>query len=506
MAIGAALAWDDGGCEDTISPGEDTYQVGSLRGGRAVVRVGAPDPSLTSVSGMAAVTELVERLGVVSALDAAVGPIKQRDRGFGAGEVLVGLAAAQMAGEDFLVGLDRQRADVAGQVITPVPRLSSTTAAGLARRFTDPQWTAVETGIARVTERMLERVPAARRDRLCAAVTIDLDASDVEVYGRKKRGVAYNYEGRRVGRTHVASWAEVETVLAGELLSGNDDPRASMAALFGRALAALPEQARRGDVRLRVDAGYFAGELARVAFFADVKFAIGAKRIAPLWRLLSGIAEDSWTDAIDMGGAQVAVADYRPEWWPAKTFLLIRRVRLDISQVSADPRSRRRKTLHPDQRVLPLEELGDADAIYGYSFILTNLDVSTPDKAAAVEQWYRHRTSIENLFRDSKHGAALRHLPSGYPEVNTAWMWGALLAASMAAWLHQLTATENPTGQLSGWGARDGKAMIATLRHRLIRVPARLIFQAGQPILHPPPGHDLLAEILARLRKLPTLP
>lgn len=471
------------------------------------VRVGAPDPGLTSVSGMAAVTELVERLGVVEALDAAVGPIKQRDRGFGAGELLVGLAAAQFAGEDFLVGLDRQRADVAGQVIAPVVGLSSTTAAGLARRFVDPHWTAVETGVARVTERMLERVPAARQARLCGTATIDLDASDVEVYGRKKRGVAYNHQGQRVGRPHVASWAEVETVLAAELLSGNDDPRASAAELFQRALAALPEQARRGRVRLRADAGYFAGELARVAFFAGVEFAIGAKRIAPLWRLLDGLIEADWADAIDMAGAQVAVADYRPVWWPAKTFLLIRRVRLDISQVSADPRSRRRRTLHPDQRALPLEELAEADAIYGYSFILTNLDVSTPDKAAAVEHWYRHRTSIENLFRDSKHGAALRHLPSGYPEVNTAWMWGALLAASMAAWLHQLTAIEHPTtGQLSGWGARDGKAMITTLRHRLIRVPARLVFRAGQPILRPPPGHHLLAEILARLRKLPALP
>jgi hypothetical protein len=86
------------------------------------------------------------------------------------------------------------------------------------------------------------------------------------------------------------------------------------------------------------------------------------------------------------------------------------------------------------------------DTIYGYSFILTNTDASTPDKAVAVEYWYRHRTSIENLFRDSKHGAALRHLPSGgYVEVNAAWLWGALLAASMAAWLHQLTATEHPT-------------------------------------------------------------
>jgi hypothetical protein len=33
---------------------------------------------------------------------------------------------------------------------------------------------------------------------------------------------------------------------------------------------------------------------------------------------------------------------------------------------------------------------------------------------------------------------------------------------TMAAWLHQLTATPGPAGQLSGWGARDGKAMITT--------------------------------------------
>ncbi|RSM41192.1 IS1380 family transposase [Amycolatopsis balhimycina DSM 5908] len=486
-------------------PGEDTYLVGSLRGGRPQVRVGTPDASLTSASGMAAVAELVERLGVVRSLDAAVGPIKQRDRGFGAGELLVGLAAAQVAGEDFLVGLDRRRADVAGQVLTPVPGLSSTTAAGLARRFTDPQWTSVEAGVASVTERMLERVPAARRKRLCRTVTVDLDASDVEVYGRKKRGVAYNYQGQRSGRPHVASWAEVETVLAAELLSGNDDPRASASGLLLRALAALPRRARQGRVRLRADAGYFAGELARVAFVQGVEFAIGAKRIAPLWRMLSGIAEDDWADAIDMDGAQVAVADYRPDWWPAKTFLLIRRVRLDVSQISADSRSRRRRTLHPGQQVLPLDELGDADAIYGYSFILTNIDVSTKDKVAAVEYWYRHRTTIENLFRDSKHGAALRHLPSGYAEVNTAWMWGALLATAMAAWLHQLTATEGPHGRLSGWGTRNGKAMIATLRHRLINIPARLDFQVGQPTLHLPPGHDLLAEILARLRKLPAV-
>jgi Transposase DDE domain group 1 len=145
----------------------------------------------------------------------------------------------------------------------------------------------------------------------------------------------------------------------------------------------------------------------------------------------------------------------------------------------------------------------EAEAIYGYSFILTNLDVSTPDKVAAVEHWYRHRTSIENVFRDSKHGAALRHLPSGYREINLAWMWGALLAATIAGWLHQLTGTTRPDGTLAGHGVRHGQAMIATLRRRLVRVPGRLVRHARGLTLRLPAGHDLLAEILARLRALP---
>jgi len=481
--------------------------VGRIRGGkrkRRRVRIGAPDPSLTPNAGLVAISELCDRLGVIAAVDTAVGPIKARDRGHGAGGLLVGIACAQLAGEDFLVGLDRQRADGAGQLLAPVAGLCSTTAAGLARRVSEQQWRAVETGVAAVSERMLALLPAQRAAALTQGpVTIDLDTTDVEVYGCKKRGVAYNHQGQRVGRPHVASWAETEIVLAAELGCGTDDPRSSAADLLRRALAALPRRVRRGRVALRADAGYFAGQLARAAHDEGIGFAIGAKRIAPLWRLLADITEADWTDAIDMHGAQVAVADYRPDWWPADTYLLIRRVRLSAEQVSADPRSRRRRTLHPDQRALPITELTDADAIYGYSFILTNLDVSTKNKAAAVEHWYRHRTSIENIFRDSKHGAALRHLPSGYPQVNRAWMWGALLAATMAAWLHQLTATTEGQDFLDGHGVRGGKAMITTLHHRLIRIPARLINHAGHTILRLPPGHDLLATILTRLRALP---
>jgi hypothetical protein len=100
-------------------------------------------------------------------------------------------------------------------------------------------------------------------------------------------------------------------------------------------------------------------------------------------------------------------------------------------------------------------------------------------------------------------------------------MWGALLATSIAGWLHQLTATHPTTNAenhhpdtaaypsipepLAGLGVRDGKAMIATLRHRLLCIPGRLIHHAGALILRLPPGHQLLAAVLERLRALPHL-
>jgi hypothetical protein len=112
----------------------------------------------------------------------------------------------------------------------------------------------------------------------------------------------------------VASWAETATTLAADLMAGDEDPRRHAPGLLRRALGALPPAARAGRVRLRADAGYFAGELARAAHLAGIEFAIGAKRIAPLWRLLDGLREADWTDATCMDDAQVTVVDYRPDW------------------------------------------------------------------------------------------------------------------------------------------------------------------------------------------------
>ena len=203
-------------------------------------------------------------------------------------------------------------------------------ASALARKFTDAQWHAVETGLADVAAAALTAlavVAPARAAALCETVTIDLDTTDMEVYGRHKRGVAFNHQGQRVGRPHVACWADTATVLAADLMSGRGRPprprRWTAPAGAGRAPG---RSAGRADPAAR-RRWLVAGELARAALFADldhpVEFAIGARRIAPLWRILDGVAETDWTDAIDMTNAQVAVAAYCPDWWPAATSLLL---------------------------------------------------------------------------------------------------------------------------------------------------------------------------------------
>ena len=159
--------------------------------GRRRVRIGAPDPTLTPVAGMIAVTELVERLDVIGRLDAAIGPLKQRRRGTPPVQLLVGIAAAQLAGEDFLVGLDRQRADPAasswlrcpGWRRRPRPGWPAGSAMGSGRRWRPVLATSHAAALAAWL-----RWRRRGRPRCAESVTIDLDTTDVEVYGRHKRG------------------------------------------------------------------------------------------------------------------------------------------------------------------------------------------------------------------------------------------------------------------------------------------------------------------------------
>jgi len=414
------------------------------------VRIGQPDRTLTGLAGLAAVDELIARLGIVEVLGRGIGPIKQRGRGLSGGQLLMGMASAQLAGQDCLAGMDRVRADAGSALLTEAPVAPSRTAARLAGRFGPAQLAGIETALSEVYTRWLKVVPAQVRAPLVLRdPTIDLVASDIEVYGPTKQGVGWNYAGVRSGRVHLASWAQAELPLAADLLAGNDDVRPRAGDLLARALTSLPAQVC-GRPRVRADAGYFDATLAHAAVRLGCDFAIAAKRNSAAWRALSAVPEGDWRPVRGMKGAQVAACDYAPAGWPDGTYTIIRRVKISVDKLSSDPRSRRRRTVAKDQLALALG--GAADHVWAVSFIVTNIPSNHGD-LVGLEAWFRNRTAIEERFREVKHGGGLNHLPSADPGVNSVWMWAGLLAGALSVMLQSLTGLDRKHTPPAGCGS-----------------------------------------------------
>src|SRR5664280_951073 len=360
------------------------------RGFRRVL-IGPADRRVTGHAGVAVVAEVDRVLGISSALDGAVGSIKSRRRGVSAGGLLLSMASAHMTGADFLVGMDHRRADTAGQQLEPVSTPASTTTAQLAKRFTATHVAGIEDGIGVVNTRVLALVSPRRRAQLLAAATIDGDTTDVEVYGRDKQDAVYNYQGQRAYRPHIAFWAEGGVTLAADLMKADEDPRPVAAQLLDRAIAQLPPGVAK--IRCRWDAGYFAADLAKHCIDRGVEFAMGGKRNSAVGRACREAPAAGWHPAKDMPHTEVAVIDYLPGTWPqgAGVVCIARRTRIPVELMPTDPRARKLRTIDKAQQALALE--GKLDYVYGYSFILTNLDVSTPAKLVEEEHWYRHRNA-----------------------------------------------------------------------------------------------------------------
>ena len=456
------------------------------------VRIGAPDGRLTPAAGVEALREVDRVLGITTALDEGIGAVKKRNRGLSGGELVVSMASAQLAGEDFLVGLDRRRADTAGQELEPVPTPASTTAAGIAKRFGGAQLYGIEKGIGTINTTMVSLLPLVRRATLLKVATIDGDATDIEVYGRTKQKAAHAYTGALTLRSHIGFWAEAGIPVAAELMGGTEDPRSNAVEILDRSIAALPAGVEK--VRCRWDAGYFAAELAAACVERGVEFAIGVKRTAKVMAAAQGLGRYTWVPAVGMEDTELAVINYLPGPWPkdANIACIARRTRIPVNRIPT-ARARKRRTIDKNQLALALE--GRIDEVYGYSFILTNLDVSMDESLAEVEWWYRHRTDIEELNRNAKIGTALRHLPSSDHRVNSVWMWAGLLGCAISAWIQEITGLDHGNGR--------GRRTVARLRRELVRVPARITRRAGEIQLRLPPGPQLLATILPNLQGLP---
>lgn len=453
------------------------------RRGRIVI--GENDPSLVRYAGLAVTGELARRLRLVELIDAELAverrarPVKVRRRGLSPGELVVSLAESQLVGGEFFSDLEEVRADEAGDGLRAVGRTpSAPTALQRAKDFRRVHCQRVERAATRVgdhLDRALGRDPS-------EPVTVDLDATHVQVYGRRKQGAARNRHGQMSYAPHVAFWAQRGRALTSELVGGNRErlTGSECARIARRALSLLP--AGHGPATFRIDSAYYQLELLKRLRQEGARFTVSVPRNQAMWKALAEIPEDVFKDALEMPGAQVAETTYRPDGWKHEPLrLIVRRVPFTATEIAQRKGSRRLKTIHPEQLQLALE--GKVASVFGYSFILTDIHWQP---AVWIEHFHRHRAQIEERLKDSKLGQALRHLPSGDEHANRVWLTSALLALNLTALCCDLCPAAGASGKAPTTAPLRRAAK--TLRNLLFTIPARIVRTGRRVILRPPAG------------------
>jgi hypothetical protein len=453
---------------------------------RGRIQIGECDPSLVRFAGLTVTGELSRRLRLVELIEAELsverraGPVKVRRRGASPGELVVSLAECQLVGGECFSDLERVREDHAGAGLRAARTPSAPAALQRAKGFRRVHCQRVERALARCGEhldRALGRDPG-------EGVTIDLDATGIEVYGRKG-GAARSRHGSMSYAPHIAFWAQRGRALTAELVAGNREKLEGKecARIAKRAIRLLPKG--HGPVTFRIDSAYYQLELLRALRAEQARFTVSVPRTDAMWKALARIPESGWQEAIDMDGAQVAETTYKPSGWKGEPLrLIIRRVPFSAEQIARLKGSRRLRTIHPEQLELALE--GKIASVYGYSFILTDIPASEKT-TAQVEHFHRHRAQIEERLKDAKLGQALRRLPSASEHANRVWLTSALLALNLTAFCCDLC----PAAGASGKAPQDAPLRRAakTLRNLLFCIPARIVRTSRRLILRPAAGY-----------------
>jgi hypothetical protein len=378
--------------------------------------------------------------------------------------------------------IENVRADRAGAPLRAVAATPSAPAARqLARRYRPGHIRAIERAQARVGVRLDRELGRDAGED----VSFDLDATETEVYGRKKDGAARSHTGALAYNSYVVTWAQRGRALTSELVGGNRAriSAAESAAMIARATVLLP--AEHGQVTVRGDSGFYSAQLMMRLRAQHVRFTMSASRTTTMWRALREIPEDAWADATRMRGAQVAETAFTPDGWKHEPLrLIVRRVAVSAAEIHAgSPKARRRSTIPADQLAMVLD--GQLASTYAYSFIVT--DIPAGEKTTGeVEHYHRQRAQIEERFKDAKLGQPLRHLPSGDMDANRLWLACCLLALNITAMICDIS----PTASASA-NAPEGTPLrrhAKALRQILFCVPARITRSARQTIVHLPDG------------------
>lgn len=429
------------------------------------------DPNLVSAAGLVPLLRLAESAGLPTLLEAGLTVPSPNP----AAKTL-SVVGGMLAGADSIDDLDLLRHGGMGRVFAGV-RAPSTLGTFL-RAFTHGHVQQLDSIGARLLSGLAARLPGLLGTDGAtgtggsgggALTLLDVDDTIREVHGYRKQGAGFGYtrvRGLNVQLATLSSAGAAPVIARARLRRGNVASAVGVGRLLAQALTTARAAGVSGPVLARADSAYYGHAFAATARRHGARFSITARMNPSLRAAIAGIAEDAWTPIAYPN----AVFDQAEQRWVSDA---------ELAEVPYVAFTGRRKAEHIAcrlvvrrvRRLQPLAHDGSAQgelfATWRHHAFITDSDLDLIE----ADQTHREHAIVEQVIAELKDGP-LAHLPSGRYPANAAWVSCAVIAFNLAR--AATTAADMPTAR---W---------ATLRRRVISVPARLATTGRRLILHLP--------------------
>lgn len=302
-----------------------------------------------------------------------------------------------------------------------------------------------------------------------AQAFVDIDSLLRPVYGNAKQGASYGHTkiaGKQILRkglspliTTISTDHGAPVITGARLRAGKTNSGKGAARMIAQAVATARAGGVTGRILVRGDSAYGNSTVVAACQRAGAQFSLVLTKAATVTAAITAISDDAWSPVKYPG----AVRDPDTGAW------------ISDAEVAETTYTAFSSTERPVTARLIVRRVKDArypDALFPvwrYHPFFTDTD----EPVDAADITHRRHAIIETVFADLIDGP-LAHMPSGRFGANSAW----ILCAAIA---HNLL---RAAGVLAG--GTHAIARGATLRRKIVNIPARLARPQRRPILHLP--------------------
>jgi len=304
---------------------------------------------------------------------------------------------------------------------------------------------------------------------------LDVDDTIIEVHGHAKQGAGFGYSGVRGLNALLATLTTATTapvIVAQRLRKGAaGSPRGAKRLVADAVRTTRRLLGKTQLVLVRMDSAFYGRGAVHAALAGGAAVSVTVRMDKAVQKAIATIPDQAWT-TIEYTDAVVDEASGR---WIS---------RAEVAEIGFTAFAAQKKSEQVPGRLV-VRRIPDFNAeknkaagqdtlfdVWRFHAFFTTADPAILDTVTA-DKTHRHHAVIEQVHADLK-GAALAHLPSGVFTANAAWLVLAVIAFNLTRAAGTVAAPDL------------GRATTATIRRKLITVPARIATSARRITLHLP--------------------